>query len=94
MVPYTFIENDHVTVLPTAEKYFPLMRPPQAPVAARPGGARLRTAHPAHVHKKAIEYVRSRAEAAKRGEPFFLYLPLASPHTPIAPSTEWRARAG
>ena len=31
---------------------------------------------------------------AKAGKPFFLYLPLNAPHTPIAPSPEWQGKSG
>lgn len=41
--------------------------------------------------KRASAYV---AERAKAGKPFFLYLPLSSPHTPIVPSKEWKGRSG
>jgi arylsulfatase A len=34
------------------------------------------------------------AERAKAGQPFFLYLPLSSPHTPIVPSKEWQGKSG
>ncbi|MEM6674526.1 MAG: arylsulfatase [Planctomycetota bacterium] len=34
---------------------------------------------------KAVGYVEERAEAARGGEPFFLYLALPAPHTPIVP---------
>ena len=34
------------------------------------------------------------AERARTGKPFFLYLPLSSPHTPIVPSKEWQGRSG
>ncbi len=34
------------------------------------------------------------AERAKSGQPFFLYLPLNSPHTPIVPSKEWHGKSG
>jgi arylsulfatase A-like enzyme len=44
--------------------------------------------------RKAIEYVRSRAADAKQGKPFFLYLPFASPHTPVAPTKEWQGKSG
>ena len=32
-------------------------------------------------------------EAAKRRQPFFLYLPLTSPHTPLAVAEEWKGRS-
>ena len=44
--------------------------------------------------RKAVEWIAQRAEDARGGKPFFLYLPLASPHTPIAPSPEWQGRSG
>ncbi len=33
-------------------------------------------------------------EAAKNPQPFFLYLPLTSPHTPISPTESWRGKSG
>lgn len=41
--------------------------------------------------KRAEIYI---AERAKSGAPFFLYLPLNSPHTPIVPSKEWQGKSG
>ncbi|MGV3484670.1 MAG: sulfatase family protein [Planctomycetaceae bacterium] len=33
-------------------------------------------------------------ERANTGQPFFLYLPLSSPHTPIVPAKQWQGRSG
>ena len=44
--------------------------------------------------KRAVSYVHERAADAKAGKPFFLYLPLTSPHTPILPSHEWQGKSG
>ncbi|MCA9147276.1 MAG: arylsulfatase [Planctomycetaceae bacterium] len=41
--------------------------------------------------QKSVEYIESRAGKA---EPFFLYVPLGSPHTPIVPSPEWQGKSG
>lgn len=41
--------------------------------------------------RKAVDYLESREES---DQPFFLYLPLGSPHTPILPSPEWQGRSG
>lgn len=41
--------------------------------------------------RKAVEYIDDRA---KHEEPFFLYLPLGSPHTPIVPSNDWKGKSG
>ena len=96
MVPYTFIENDRVTKLPTVDKDFPMF------LGRAQGKCRLGPAAPDFevedvlptLTTKAIGYVKSRAADAKAGKPFFLYLPLASPHTPIAPTKEWQGKSG
>ena len=41
--------------------------------------------------REAVAYIHSRAGA---NEPFFLYVPLGSPHTPIVPTPEWEGRSG
>ena len=38
---------------------------------------------------KAIEWLQGRADDAKSGTPFFLYLPLTSPHYPVCPLPEF-----
>jgi hypothetical protein len=48
----------------------------------------------ARLHQLEALIVDDSAADAKSGKPFFLYLPLASPHTPIAPSSEWRGKSG
>lgn len=42
---------------------------------------------------RAVEYIDQHSAAAKNGKPFFLYVPLTSPHTPIVPSTEWQGKS-
>lgn len=41
--------------------------------------------------KKSVEYIDSRKGSDK---PFFLYIPLGSPHTPIVPTKEWVGKSG
>jgi arylsulfatase A len=41
--------------------------------------------------RRARQYLEERARG---GRPFFLYLPLNSPHTPIVPSKAWQGRSG
>lgn len=43
------------------------------------------------LQRKAVEFIDSRAG---NDEPFFLYLALGSPHTPIVPAPEWQGRSG
>lgn len=47
-----------------------------------------------HLFDKSIEYVKARADAAKAGKPFFLYLPLPAPHTPIVPIPPFKGSSG
>ncbi len=44
--------------------------------------------------QRAVDYIEAHAEASRGGRPFFLYLPLTSPHTPIVPAPEWEGRSG
>ncbi|MEO9512821.1 MAG: arylsulfatase [Flavobacteriaceae bacterium] len=41
--------------------------------------------------KKATEYITKQSE---KNKPFFLYLPLNSPHSPVVPSKEWQGKSG
>lgn len=41
--------------------------------------------------KKAAAYIDGQSKSSK---PFFLYLPLNSPHTPIVPSEKWQGKSG
>ncbi len=96
MVPFTFIENDRVTKLPSDTKKFPMMTgrenwfTREGPTAPGFDTADVLPALTRH----AVEYVDGRASDAKKGQPFFLYLPLNSPHTAIAPTKEWLGRSG
>jgi arylsulfatase A-like enzyme len=96
MVPYTFIENDRVTVVPTVDKDWPLMLGrEQGRCRKGPAAPEFEVEHvlPA-LTRKAVEIIAARAADAKAGRPFFLYLPLNAPHTPIAPTAEWKGKSG
>ena len=47
-----------------------------------------------HLFDKSIEYVQSRSKQAKSGTPFFLYLALPAPHTPIVPVEPFKDASG
>lgn len=83
MPPYVFISDDHATAMPTARKKW-IREGPAAPdfeaVDVLPALVRESTA-----------YI---AEQAKSGQPFFVYLPLNSPHTPIVPSPAFAGKSG
>lgn len=42
--------------------------------------------------EKAIAYINERAK--NKDQPFFLYVPLGSPHTPIVPTKQWQGKSG
>ena len=46
------------------------------------------------LERQAVRYIADQAAAAKAGTPFFLYIPLTSPHTPILPTPEWQGKSG
>lgn len=96
MVPYTYIENDRVTVVPTVDKIFPLMLGrPMGQTRKGPAAPEFDVADVLpELTNKALAYIDQRAADAKAGRPFFLYLPLASPHTPIAPTSPWQGKSG
>ena len=50
-------------------------------------------------HEKVTPHLFDKAEAyinqmSGKGNPFFLYLPLPSPHTPILPTEQWKGKSG
>ncbi len=94
MPPYTYIENDHVTDLPTIARGTvagadgkPMRIGPQAP------GFKAEDVLP-NFTRHAIDYVDQHAGTAHAGNPFFLYWALPTPHTPIAPSAAWQGKSG
>jgi len=94
MVPYTFIENDRVTAVPTKDVAFPMMTDRENGGQTRKGpaaeGFEAMDVLP-KLAEKASEWI---AREAKAGKPFFLYLPLNAPHTPINPLPEWKGKSG
>jgi arylsulfatase A len=92
MVPYALIENDRLVSNPTEDRSF-AMRADRIKGMTRKGPTEPNF-YPQDVlptcTQKAIDFINLRANDTN---PFFLYLPLTSPHTPIAPSKEWKDRS-
>ena len=83
MPPYAFIENDRFTEKPTAMKeLYNGRKGPAAP------SFETELILPTLV-RKSCEWIE-----ANKAHPFFLYLPLNSPHTPLNPTKEWRGKSG
>ncbi len=89
--PFCFIENDRTLGIPTQflprELFRDHLASQSGPAVA---GWDLAQILPT-LTEKACQYIRRRAAT---GEPFFLYLPLTSPHTPIAVAPAWRGKSG
>ncbi len=84
--PYCFIENERSVGLPTTEKpdgMFGHAGP------ALPGWD-LSVVMPT-LTQHAVQYIERQAESPDR--PFFLYMPLTAPHTPIAPSPHFLGKS-
>jgi len=83
MPPFAYIENDHFTQLPSVTKTWKrsgIAAPDFEAIDVLPT-----------LTRKATEYIT--ASAATK-QPFFLYLPLTSPHTPLVPTKEWQGKSG
>ncbi|MBI4623095.1 MAG: arylsulfatase [Verrucomicrobia bacterium] len=89
MPPYVWLANDHATTLPTGT-----IGDSPTPKLWRAGvispDFKLEDVQP-RLTGKAIAYLAERA-AARDGKPFFLYLPLAAPHTPILLTREFEGK--
>ncbi len=83
MPPFAFIEDDHFTQEPTATKTWGRRG------AAAPDFEAIDVLPV--ITRKASESI-TRRSAAK--QPFFLYLALTSPHTPLVPTKEWQGKSG
>ena len=82
MFPYLYLKNDKPTAWANTTKAF-----------HRPGPA----AEDFEAVNCLIDFARESrtyiASRAKSKKPFFLYLPLTSPHTPIVPSKKWQGKS-
>ncbi|MFO0878991.1 MAG: arylsulfatase [Gemmataceae bacterium] len=85
MPPYIYLAGDRCQGEPTVEKTWIRKGPAHKDFEAVDVLPRLTS--------EALTYIRERAPAAKKGQPFFLYLPLASPHTPILPTPPWKGKS-
>jgi arylsulfatase A len=96
MVPYTFIEGDRVTVQPTEDRALEMVQGEAKKFTRKGPAAPGFTGYevlPTFIDK-AVAYIDEKAAEAKSGKPFFIYLPLTAPHTPILPNPEWRGKSG
>jgi len=86
MYPYVWIHDRLATEAGTETKAFP--RP--GPAGRQFEAIDVQTGITDHT----IAYIGEKAAASKEGKPFFTYIPLAAPHTPIVPAEKWQGTSG
>ena len=89
MAPYVYVENGKPTAIPknvteNKGKYSWWRKGPTSPDF-------IHEEVTPHFFNKAIHYIK---ENTNNKKPFFLYLALPSPHTPILPTKEWQEKSG
>lgn len=82
MPPYIFLKNDKAVTIPTVKTR----------IFGRKGLAN-KNLKPADFLPKFTQEAVSYIKAQNRKRPFFLYVPLNAPHTPIAPSEPFKGRS-
>lgn len=95
MAPYVWVDTGKVTAIPTREegvtkkenRYGWYRKGPISP------DFEINNVLP-HLFDKSIAHIEERATSAKDGKPFFLYLPLPAPHTPIVPVAPFKDASG
>jgi len=89
--PFCFIENDRTVGIPS--EFLPgklvgnNLASQQGPALA---GWKLEAILPT-LGDRACEFIEA---SAKKPEPFFLYMPLTAPHTPLAVNSQWKGKSG
>lgn len=86
MPPYVFIRDRLATEIPTLEKTW---------IRKGPAGASFEAVDVLpRITEETVRLLGERAGPAKEGKPFFIYLALNAPHTPIVPAPEWQGKSG
>lgn len=87
MAPYVYVENDKVTTIPNQ------VIKPQKGLKLMHGGIAGSDFTPenclSNIIQHGISYINKQKESKK---PFFLYLPITAPHTPILPSDKYKGK--
>ena len=83
MPPYVYLENDHAVSVPS-DRIGDSPKPKMWRAGPISGDFRHEDVHP-RFFEKSLNFISARSKATD-GKPFFLYLALASPHTPIVPT--------
>ncbi|NPA37526.1 MAG: arylsulfatase [Chlorobi bacterium] len=89
MAPYVYVENGMPTAIPDSitPKHGGYAFYREGPIAP---DFKMEDVTP-NFFRRAMKFV---TEHAGQDKPFFLYLPIPSPHTPIIPTKEWQGKSG
>ena len=86
MPPFVWIKDRRATELPTATKKW---------LRAGPAGPKFEAIDVLPtLADQVIAYLGAQAAEAQAGHPFFAYVALPAPHTPIVPTKEWQGQSG
>ncbi len=95
MAPYVWVDTGKITAIPKREEGVTKKQDPYAWYRKGPISPdfEIEKVLP-HLFEKSIAHIKARAATAKEGKPFFLYLPLPAPHTPIVPVPPFKDASG
>ncbi|VGO18597.1 sulfatase family protein [Pontiella sulfatireligans] len=88
--PYVWMENDRVVEVPTERHVSNGLKTPEEKQVRMESGLQASGFDPSTVLKTLTERAVEHIDAADAESPFFLYLPLTAPHTPVVPRDEFR----
>ena len=95
MPPYVWVDTGKVTAVPDRNEGVTRNQDRYGWYRKGPIGADFKIPEVLpHLFQKSIEHVKSQAAQAKAGKPFFLYLALPAPHTPIVPVPPFKGASG
>jgi arylsulfatase A len=95
MPPYVWVDTGKVTAIPTRQEGVTKKESPYGWYRKGPIGPDFKIDEVLpHLFQKSIAHIKARAADAKNGKPFFLYLPLPAPHTPIVPVPPFKGASG
>ncbi len=93
MPPYVWVENGRVTALPNREAGVTKKHSKNGWYRTGDTGSDFKHEEVLpEFTERAVRYIEERGK--NKDEPFFLYLPLASPHTPVLVTEEFRGKSG
>lgn len=95
MAPYVWVDTGKITAMPTKQEGVTRQQDPYGWYRKGPISPDfvVKDVLP-HLFEKSMAHIKARSADAKNGKPFFLYLPLPAPHTPIVPVPPFKDASG